>query len=206
MSVITSIKQQAKKENRINVYLDNKFGFGIDLDNFVLAGLKVGQELTDEEIETIVKKAEFQKTLDKLLRFATLRPRSTKEVRDWFYKKKVHESIQNQLLEKLINLELLDDKKFALWWIDQRNSFKPRSKRLLSMELSQKGIDRETISEIMEESTIDEYQVALKLATKKSRLDKEKMVGYLSRKGFSWEIVEKVIGEIYGHDSDQKAW
>ena len=50
-------------------------------------GLKVEQELTEEEVEKIVKKAEFQKTLDKLLKFATLRPRSEKEIKDWLKKK-----------------------------------------------------------------------------------------------------------------------
>ena len=64
MPVITGIKQQ-KNKNRVNVYLDDEFGFGIDLDNFVLLHLKVDQELTDAEVEEIVKKAEFQKTWDK---------------------------------------------------------------------------------------------------------------------------------------------
>src|SRR3989304_3884862 len=108
MPVITSIKQQ-KNKNRVNVYLDDKYGFGIDLDNFVLLHLKVDQELTDQEVIEIVKKAEYQKTLDKLLRFAMVRPRSEKEVTDYFRRKKVHDSITDQLLEKLKHLELLDD-------------------------------------------------------------------------------------------------
>jgi len=55
MPRITFIKQQKKKTDRVNVYLDNKFGFGIDLDNFVILGLKVDQELSEEEIENIIK-------------------------------------------------------------------------------------------------------------------------------------------------------
>ena len=53
MSIITAIKSQ-KNNKRVNVYLDNAFGFGIDLENFVKAGLKVDQELSDKEIEEIV--------------------------------------------------------------------------------------------------------------------------------------------------------
>ena len=100
MPVITSIKQQ-KNKNRVNIYLDDKFGFGIDLDNFVLLHLKVNQELTEKEVEEIVKKAEFQKTYDKLLRFVMVRPRSEKEVTDYFRRKKVHESMHLKMLEKL---------------------------------------------------------------------------------------------------------
>src|SRR3989304_5220176 len=106
MPIITSIKQQ-KNKNRVNVYLDDKFGFGIDLDNFVILGLKVNQELSEKEVEEIVRKAEFQKTLDKLLRFATLRPRSEKEIKDYFKRKKVHESLQPDLFAKLKKLDLL---------------------------------------------------------------------------------------------------
>ena len=129
MAIITSIKQQ-KNKNRVNVYLDDKFGFGIDLDNFVLLHLKVDQELTEEEIEEIVKKAEFQKTYDKLLRFAMVRPRSEREITDYFRRKKVHDSLHKKLLEKLKHLDLIDDAKFAKWWIDQRANFKPKPKRI----------------------------------------------------------------------------
>ena len=81
MPIITSIKPQ-KNNKRVNIYLDNEFGFGLDLENFVKFHLKVDQELTDEQITKIVKDAEFQKILDKLLRFAMLRPRSKKEIND----------------------------------------------------------------------------------------------------------------------------
>jgi regulatory protein len=138
MPIITSIKQQ-KNKNRVNVYLDDKYGFGIDLDNFVILKLRVGQELTEEEVEKVVKKAEYQKTLDKLLRFAMVRPRSEKEVTDYFRRKKVHESMHQKLLEKLKHLELIDDLKFAKWWVDQRANFKPKTKRILKIELTKKG-------------------------------------------------------------------
>jgi len=69
MPTVTSIKPQ-RNGKRVNVYLDGKFGFGIDLENYVTLGLKVEQELSEAEVETIIKKAEFQKTLDKLLKFA----------------------------------------------------------------------------------------------------------------------------------------
>jgi len=198
--VITSIKQQ-KNKNRVNVYLDGLFGFGIDLDNFVLLHLKVDQELTDEEVEEIVKKAEFQKSLDKLLRFATLRPRSEKEIRDYFRRKKVHESLHEKLFEKLNHLELIDDEKFAKWWVDQRQNFKPKPKRILRQELRIKGIDKETIEKVLGEEKVDEEKMARELIEKKSykwrkmsrREAKLKMSQYLAGKGFGWEVIEKAV-------------
>jgi regulatory protein len=201
--VITSIKQQ-KNKDRVNVYLDDKFGFGIDLDNFVLLHLKVNQELTENEIEEIVKKAEFQKTLDKLLRFAMVRPRSEKEVRDYFRRKKVHESMHEKLLEKLKHLELIDDEKFAKWWVEQRQAFKPKSLRILNLELRIKGIEQETIKQVLGETVIDEEKLARELIEKKAykwknlepRIARQKMSQYLSGKGFGWDVVEKVISKV----------
>ena len=128
MPSITAIKPQ-KSKNRINIYLDGKFGFGLDLENFVKFGLKVEQELSEERIIEITKKAEFQKVFDRILFFASLRPRSEKEVNNWLKRKKVDESFNNTLLEKLTKLELLDDEKFAVWWVEQRLQFKSKSKR-----------------------------------------------------------------------------
>jgi len=200
MPTVTSIKPQRNK-SRVNIHLDNKFGFGLDLENFVKLGLKVEQELTEEEIEKIVRKGEFQKTLDKLLKFATLRPRSEKEIKDWFKRKKVHESIHKELFNRLKRLELLDDAQFALWWVGQRNQFKPRGKRALESELRMKGIKKEVIESALSSLKIDEGKIAKELLIKKEykwkdlpkREARQKMGQFLSRKGFSWEIIEKVL-------------
>ncbi len=200
MATITSIKQQ-KKKDRVNVYLDDKFGFGIDLDNFVLLNLKVDQELTEEEIEKIVRKAEFQKTFDKLLRFAMVRPRSEKEIRDYFRRKEVHESLHFDLLKKLKHLNLLNDLEFARWWIDQRIQFKKKSKRIIIQELRIKGISQNNIDDAFGETVIDEEKLAKELLSKKMykweklepRLKRQKTSQYLAGKGFGWDVVEKVV-------------
>lgn len=200
MPVITSIKPQ-KNKDRVNVYLDGKFSFGIDLTNFVLLGLKIDQELSDKEIAQIVKKAEFQKTLDKLLRFATVRPRSEKEIKDYLKRKKVHASLFKELFNRLKRLELIDDFKFARWWVEQRNAFKPRGKKALFAELRQKGIDKEIIQRVLDEIEIDEEKMAKDLLEKKSykweRLDlktaRQKKYEFLARKGFGRDVIGKVI-------------
>lgn len=202
MPIVTRIASQ-KNQKRVNVYLDDKFGFGVDLDNFVKLGLKVGQELTEERVGEVVKKAEFQKTLDKLLRFATLRPRSEKEIGDWMRRKKVHGSLHKKLFDKLKRLDLADDVRFAKWWVEQRQNFRPKSSRILKSELRIKGISKEIIDEVLEETQVDEVKIAGDLIEKKQyrweRFDrmakKKKMQEYLARKGFGWEVVEKVLKE-----------
>ncbi|KKP47734.1 MAG: Regulatory protein RecX [Candidatus Woesebacteria bacterium GW2011_GWA1_33_30] len=200
MPIITSIKPQ-KNNKRVNIYLDNEFGFGLDLENFVKFHLKVDQELTDEQITKIVKDAEFQKILDKLLRFAMLRPRSKKEINDYLKRKKVHENIKEELFSRLESFELINDEQFAKWWVEQRQSFSPKSKRVLSSELLIKGIDREIIKNILEETKIDEVKLAKDLIEQKSykweklddKIKRQKINQYLAGKGFSWEITSNVL-------------
>ena len=200
MPQVTGLKPQ-KNQKRVNVYLDGKFGFGIDLDNLVKLRLKIEQELTEEEVAEIVKKAEFQKTLDKLLKFATLRPRSQREIEGWFKRKKVHESLSKGLFDRLNRLELVDDIKFSRWWVEQRQNFKPKSKRVLKQELMNKGIKKEIIGEVLEETPIDEEKIARDLLSKRAhrwakfnpREAQQKKIQYLSQKGFGWEIIEKII-------------
>lgn len=212
MPTITSIKPQ-KNQKRVNIYLDGKFsskgrptsdwGFGLDLENFVKLGLKVGQEYTEEEIEEIIKKAEFQKVYDKILRFASLRPRSEKEYRFWLKKHKVHKSLHQELFNRLKRLDFLDDKKFAIWWIEQRQTFRPKSVRVLGLELRSKGIDKETTEEVLAESGVDETVMIKKLIRKKEYMWKKlsgfekrvKMSNFLARNGYSWDTIRKVVGE-----------
>src|SRR3989337_85402 len=200
MPVVTSIKPQ-KNKKRVNVYLDGKFGFGLDLENFVKLGLKVDQELSEKSAAEIVKKAEFQKTLDKLLNFSTLRPRSEREIRDWLKRKKIHESLHKNLFNRLKRLDLIDDTKFAKWWVDQRQEFSPKSKRILYYELRMKGIDKRIISEVLEEACVDEEKVARELLEKKSYKWKglkdydarQKMSRFLAGRGFGWDIIQRLV-------------
>jgi len=200
MPEITSIKPQ-KNGKRVNIYLDGKFGFGIDLENFVILGFKEGDFYDDDEIQKIIKKASFQKTLDKLTRFTSLRPRSKNEVYLWLRKKKIHESLYNDLLKKLENFDLLDDLEFARWWIEQRMSFRPRGKKALRFELLQKGVDKKIIDKVFVETNFNEEKMARKLLERNSyKWEKytglerrQKKTNFLARKGFSWEVINKIL-------------
>ncbi|KKQ95886.1 MAG: Regulatory protein RecX [Candidatus Woesebacteria bacterium GW2011_GWB1_43_14] len=200
MPTITSIKKQ-KSFNRVNVYLDGKFGFGIDLDSFVKLNLRVEQELTEAEVGQVVKKAEFQKTYEKILKYSTLRPRSKKELTDWLKRKKIHRSIYTKLFNRLKRLELIDDYKFAQWWVSQRIQFRGKSTLEITQELHQKGIDRNIIKKILGKSNINEDKIIVKLINKNkwrwSKYDKDlrkkKMRDYLMRRGFRWDAVKKFI-------------
>ena len=207
MPVVTQLKPQ-RDGKRVNVYLDGKFGFGIDLDNLVKFKIKIEKEFSQSEIDKIIYEAEFAKTYNKLLNFATLRPRSEKEVFDWSKRKKVPKSIYKKLFNRLNRLELLNDSKFASWWVEQRVQFKFKSKKELKYELRQKGIDKNVIDNALGKADVNEEELAKKLFEKNKykwqkyelQQQKEKAFAFLARKGFPYDIIKNVVQ--YGQENE----
>lgn len=146
------------------------------------------------------------------LRFLSYRPRSEKEVRDKLkikYRKsnlKDLELIIGKVVQKLKDKKFINDEEFAKGWVESRLRFKPRSLRLIKIELKQKGIDIETIDKMINDEglMINDLENAKKLAEKKlerlknlSREEIYQRLGrYLASKGFGWDTIKKTIDEV----------
>lgn len=137
------------------------------------------------------------------LRFLSYRPRSEKEIRDKLKTRKVESSIIDKVISKLIQKKFINDEEFAKGWMESRLRFKPRSLRLIKLELKQKGIDPETINNLLL-ATDSDLESAKKLVERKIKRLKdlskqeiyEKVGRYLASKGFSWDIIKKSIDEV----------
>jgi regulatory protein len=136
--------------------------------------------------------------LDKAYRFLSLRPRSEKEVADYLKKREISPSDFEKIFKILKEQKLVDDWEFAKWWIEQRETFKPKGKIALKAELKQKGIPEEIIEKAL--AQIDEESLAKKALAKKAKayhgLSSEeffrKISQFLTSRGFSWQTIEKV--------------
>lgn len=204
MPEITRVKQQ-KDEKRVNVYLDGKFAFGISLEAALKHGLEKGKHVTQEFIDNLRDEAEEEKIYNRILRFATLRPRSEKEIKDWFRRKKVLPGVVEPVFNRLKNAGLVDDEAFARWWAEQRAEFRQKSRRMLGMEMRQKGIARDVIERVLAEVDIPrEAELARKAAEKKLRTlkrygydeQKKKLSEFLARRGFSWSTIKKTVADL----------
>ena len=143
MRTITALKVQKRKKERVNVFLDDQFAFGLAL--ILAAKLKVGQTLTSEQIVDLQQQDSFEKGKQAAIRFISYRPRSVAEVKRNLFGKGYHENVIAEIIDRLHSLELLDDESFARYWVDQRETFKPRGHFALRRELQQKGISQDII-------------------------------------------------------------
>jgi len=197
---ITVIKPQEKRKNRFNVYLDGQFALAISNELLVSEGLKVGQELSFEKREELVAKDRLGKAQEQIYRFLSYRPRSEKEIYDYLGKKKLKD--EEKIIKKLKEEKLIDDLEFARWFLEQRQTFRPKGSYALRQELRQKGIGEKIIDQVLpnKEEELSLAKKALVKAEKKyasflGREKKEKLMAYLRRRGFSWEAVKKAVDE-----------
>lgn len=200
MPEISQIKPQ-KNQKGVNIYVDGKFAMGVGLEDFIKLGLRVGQEMTLKDITNLTKKVKYQRFLGRLLKFASVRPRSLKEIKDWLVKNEAPSKWHTKLVDKLKEYDLADDAAFARWWVEQRVQFKNKSITELVFELKQKGISRDLCRQILSEIDINEDRSAKTLLEKNahrwSRFDvhtaKVKKTAFLARKGFRWETIRKLL-------------
>lgn len=102
-------------------------------------------------------------------------------------------------MARLDALGYLDDEAFARFWVENRDTFKPRGPLALRQELRQKGVPDQIIDTVLE--TVDVEDAAYRAAQKKlSRYRgetltdfKRKLGGFLGRRGFGFGVVNDVL-------------
>lgn len=198
MPVVTDIKRQRKSEQRFNVYLDGTYAFAISDLDLSTSGLRVGQELSLEEVAVWQDQTVASKAYSRAVQYVSVRPRSKREMYDYLMRKDVPGPIAETTIARLSELGLLDDGAFAASWVANRQLLKPRSRRQLEQELMAKGVSRGDIATALDELGEDgEIEGLVELAEKKRRLpqyrDESKLMGYLSRQGFSYERIKKAL-------------
>ncbi|HYN88304.1 MAG TPA: RecX family transcriptional regulator [Ardenticatenaceae bacterium] len=189
---ITKLEAQQRNKERVNVYLDGTFAFGLAL--IEAARLQVGQELTAAEVERLKQADGYHRAHDRALAYLSYRPRSTTELRRYLQQKEVPDEHIERIVERLTTVGLLDDEAFARFWVENRETHRPRGSRALQYELRQKGVEAEAIETALEE--LDEAESAYRAAEqKRSRFERiadrttffRTVGGYLARRGFSWD-------------------
>lgn len=148
----------------------------------------------------------FERFYNKALEFLSFRPRSEKEVRDKLKTKQVEPEVIEKIIAKLKEKRFINDEEFAKGWIEGRLRFKPRSTRLIVLELKQKGIKRDLIDKLITNSSLsaNDLESAKKLVEKRIARVKslpkqeiyQKLGRYLASKGFNWDTIKKSIDEI----------
>lgn len=196
---ITDLKQGVRNPNRVNVYINSKFAFSLDVSQVVDFGIKVGMEISASDLEEFKKASEFGKLYQRALEWVLVRPRSIRETNDYLYRKLRMSSsgrssrpssrdsslrprsncgcpsediakLSSTIIQRLKDRGYLDDQRFAEYYVENRFVKKGVSTKRLKMELLKKGVSKEIIEEVLAGSDRnDEEELKKMIAKKRSR-------------------------------------
>lgn len=197
--VISAIKAQVKNPNRVSIFIDGKYSFSLNLDELLEAKLKTGQELSSLELKKLQQLSSDGKLRMRAFEWLMIRPRSTRELKDYLRKKQAGEELSERIVADAQKRNYQNDMNFATWWVEQRRSGKQRSARYITQELSSKGVSREIISEVLAENETTDIDTLRILVAKKRRAarytDDQKLIEYLARQGYSFSLIKEVLAE-----------
>lgn len=198
---ITALTVQKRNPNRVNVYLDGEFAFG--LARITAAWLQIGQKLDDEKVAQLQAQDGYEQAYQRALRYLNYRPRTRSEIQHNLQQHGVTEETITSVMERLTQLGLLDDAGFARQWVENRSEFRPRGRRALTFELRQHGVGEETIETAL--SDLDDEILAIEAARRFSRrlagLDelefRQKMIRRLAQRGFTYEACRSATDQAW---------
>ncbi|MBP2242698.1 regulatory protein [Cytobacillus eiseniae] len=204
MPIITKISIQQKKTDRYNIFLDEKYAFSVDEDVLIKHQLKKGMELDEFQLSEIAYQDDIRKSYNLAIQYLSRRMRSEAEVRKHLKEKEVDEPIIQEVVHRLHQYRFLNDEEFAIAFVRTQMNTTDKGKELIHRELREKGILENTIDRALQEYPYEkELETAIALSEKfvqknscdSSKIMKQKLEMMLTRKGYSFEMIQAAIAE-----------
>ena len=207
---ITSISAQKRDNNRVNILVDGKYRFSLDVYQLVELGVKVGREYDEAELVALEQDSQFGKLYGRALEYCLMRPHSVREVKDYLYRKTrstrdktgeikpgISPEITMRVYDRLVEKGYIDDIKFTKYWVENRSLTKGVSLRKLTSELRTKGVESSIIEQMLGETERNDSEEIQKIIAKKRSHypNDQKLIAYLARLGFSYDEIKKATDQ-----------
>lgn len=203
---ITDLQVQKKYPSRLSIFLDGKYFCGVSEEVAVKHQLKKGIHIDEEQLKALIYDDELLKARNYVYMLLSRRMYSTKEIQYKLKGQGYTDDIIKDIISKMEGFGYVNDKIFAEEWVRSRINNRPKGLSLLKHELRNKGIEEETIENVLNETMSEtvQYDLALELAKKRIKSYKNddeisvkrKLYAYLSRHGFGYDIIKAVMDEV----------
>lgn len=211
---ITKIEIQKKNKERVSVFVDGEYSFSLHAEIIYKFGIKVGTEITPDFIETIGKVEEQKKANNYAVTLISKTFKTEKQIIDKMKQKGFEEEYITKAINMLKEYKYIDDTVFAKNYVSDSVNFTKMGKNKIKNMLYQKGVDKDTINETLNELIDDEqqFQSALEIGSKKFKTIKDtdkrkrnqKLTSFLQYRGFSFDIIKKVLNELNNNSFDDE--
>lgn len=211
--IVTSVQAQKKDPDRVSIFLDGTFAFGLAADVAVAEGVRKGVRLTAEVQLALLQKEEVVRARQAALDYVSRGGKTTEEVRRSLARRGFSETAAEDALAQMERYGYLDDVAYASVFVRGRASGRGHGPQRLRADLLKKGVSREAIDQALEELDSDDLaDSAQRLAAQRWRAlasepdlrkRRKKTSDFLLRRGFSYDQVRDAVDAVAG---DEDAW
>ncbi len=211
---ITALQPQTNTQDRINLFVDDQFLLGVSALIVLQMGLRVGQELSPDQLEQLSQEEAIQQATNRILNYLSFRPRSREEVRRYLRKKETPPELIDTVIQRLDDLNLINDQSFTEFWVESRERSNPKGAQALKNELRLKGVKRELVDELVSDEQDEDR--ALRAGRKKAALlarqpemdfktFRARLGPFLQRRGFSYQVSTRAFRALWKEVHDEEA-
>lgn len=200
--IITDIQPQVKNQSRLSVFIDGKFAFGIDKNDCLFMGLKIGDTLTQERYNYIIDNAVYTNAYKKADRFIGFKMRTEKEVRDKLKEEEYSDDIIERVISSMIKYKYIDDEAYAQMYANDCRSIKKWGPQRIKIELYKRGVNTSAIENALQNLNIEDTDEIIKNLLEKRIKDtpidlkeKQKHFNFLLRRGFNSDDIKRALEE-----------
>ncbi|MCX8122650.1 MAG: RecX family transcriptional regulator [Spirochaetes bacterium] len=193
----------------IRITLDTGESMRVENTSIPMGLLHKGAMIDIDAYTLLKEEAHLFECKEKVLSYISIRNRTEHDIKKYLVKKGFDKNTINRVIQDFSEKGLINDYSYALQYIQSIRDRKTVGNKIIEKKLFEKGIDKSVIKKAIKRTQEKEpnseqvYQLAL---LKYNRIkDKEnaiaKVASFLYQRGFSWEIIKKVIKKL-GNGSD----
>ncbi len=206
MPKITKLERQKHKNSRVSVFVDDEYAFSLTDETVVEYGIFVGADVNEFPLEEIYKKDRYKQALSSAFMTLSHSAKSDKQLRDALLKKEFDEITINSVIDRLKELNYIDDFRFAKSFAESSTT---SGVNAIRYKLKSKGISDEIINSVLEnvdddEQLIKAVEIIKKQLPKYSKYEiyeqKRKINDFLYRKGYQWEVIKSAIDKVFSEE------
>jgi regulatory protein len=188
-------------KRKCKVFLEGDFAFVLYKSEAARFHIEEGNDLPAKTYEMIEEGILLKRARDRALYLLQSQGRTQAEMIKKLKDDGYSQSVTERVLSFLQEYHFIDDNAYTENYIHVNKGRK--SKRQITYELQQKGVDRDQIRQMLEENPVDEEETVRALLKKKTggripedKKEIQKLAAFLGRKGFSFEVISRVLRDV----------
>ena len=195
--LITAIEPRRKGLSAL--FIDGEFAMNLDTQALLENRFDVGRDISDEDLKEMIELSNERRAKEKALWLISYRSHSKKELKDKI-RRTCDDSSAEKAVERMEELGLVNDEEYARQFARELLLQKKMARRAAMLEMSRKGIDKETAEAALDEVDVD-YRENIRYIIEKKYRDigdekiKRRAVAALQRLGYGWDDIRAVLNE-----------